>query len=195
MAWIPAFKPGLWNVWLLMLIVPLLPIIFQLADKMIGTGDILSRMGSAPVAPTEKRLNQIYMILLVVLGAYSIFLPLRLGTGWFPAGLSIYAAGLALLLSAMAAAVKTPKNQFFSRGVYRVSRHPMYLAMVTMFAGAGIASESWLFLLLTGGMAYLMAAQVNFEETACLSQFGRAYRQYLRKTPRWIGVPRKTGQQ
>lgn len=194
MEWLPAFKPGWCNVWLLMLIVPLQPVILLWMDKLFGVGDILSRMGSTPSDPDEKLVNQLYTGFMAAALVYSIFLPLQLGTGWFFTGIAVYLAGLALLFAAMAAAVKTPPDQLFTRGTYRFSRHPMYLAMVAMFFGAGIAGASWLFLLLTALMAFLLARQVNWEEAGCLDQFGGDYREYQQKTPRWLGIPGRVRQ-
>jgi protein-S-isoprenylcysteine O-methyltransferase Ste14 len=188
--WFPVFKLGWWNAWILMLIYPLQPYLLILVDKLVGRGEVLKKMGGGTPSQQEKRLNRIYLTILLVVAAYSIFLPLKLGTPWFYAGLTIYLFGLAMLLAAMVIAAITPHGQLFTGGVYQYSRHPMYLAQLLLYTGTGIASASWLFLLLTGGLVYLMTEQIEIEEQGCVEVFGEVYREYMRVIPRWLGIPK-----
>jgi hypothetical protein len=95
MSWVPAFKIGLWNAWMLMLYLPLHPLIMILVDKAVGTGQFMKKMGDVPYEKKEKRAFMTGMALMVLLVLYSIFLPLKLGTAWFYVGLAIYLLGLA----------------------------------------------------------------------------------------------------
>jgi len=190
MSWVPAFKVGLWNAWLLMLYLPLLQLMMILVDKAVGTAQIMKKMGDVPLDKKEKRANTTGMVLLVLLGLYSIFLPLKLGTVWFYAGLAIYLLGLAMLATAMVNVATTPLGQPFVGGMYRYSRHPLYVSMFIIWVGVSVASASWLFLLLSIVNMGLFAFLVVGEERACLQLYGDEYRQYLNLTPRWIGIPK-----
>jgi protein-S-isoprenylcysteine O-methyltransferase Ste14 len=130
------------------------------------------------------------MVLLVLAGLYSIFLPLKLGTVWFYAGLPIYLLGLAILMTAMVNVATTPLGQPFVRGMYRYSRHPLYVSMLIIWVGVSVASASWLFLLLSIVNMGLFPFLVVAEERACLELYGDEYRRYLNLTPRWIGLPK-----
>jgi len=121
---------------------------------------------------------------------YSIFLPLRPGTRWFTGGLLIFGSGLALLISATISVARTEPGIPFVRGAYRFSRHPMYLSMILVYAAVSVAAASWLFSVITLITIFLQRSQVIQEEGYCLEKFGQAYRQYMIRTPRWIGVPR-----
>jgi protein-S-isoprenylcysteine O-methyltransferase Ste14 len=66
----------------------------------------------------------------------------------------------------------------------------MYLAMLISFFGIGIACASWLFLLLMLVLMIVMITQVSGEEHSCLALYGEQYRQYLDRTPRWLGIPK-----
>ncbi|HUW10085.1 MAG TPA: hypothetical protein VM537_10175, partial [Anaerolineae bacterium] len=125
MSWMPAFKIGLWNAWMLMLYLPLHPLIMILVDKAVGTGQIMKKMGDVPYDKKEKRAFMTSMVLMVLLVLYSIFLPLKLGTVWFCAGLAIYLLGLAMFITAIVNIATTPLGQPFVGGMYRYSRHPM----------------------------------------------------------------------
>ena len=190
MSWIPSFNLGLWNAWILMLIIPLEPLLLRLVDKAVGTGDIYKKMGEAPTEKAEKRANAVYTAILYLLVAYSVFLPLKPGTPWLIAGLGIYLAGLGMLLAAIVNAATTPAGRLFTRGMYRFSRHPLYLSTGMILAGVGIASAAWLFLLLALVLIVLMAFQAEVEERDCLGRFGDEYREYMQRTPRWLGIPK-----
>jgi protein-S-isoprenylcysteine O-methyltransferase Ste14 len=190
MSWVPAFKIGLWNAWILMLYVPLHPLIMKVIDKAVGTGDIMKKMGDEPTDEKEKRAYMAIMVLMVLLALYSIFLPLKLGTWWFYVGLAIYLLGLAMWVICIINVATTPMGQVFTGGMYRYSRHPGYLSAFIIWVGVGVASASWLFLVLSVVWMGVMASQVVAEERECLEVYGDEYRQYLNRTPRWIGIPK-----
>ena len=93
MSWLPALEIGLWNAWILMLYFPLHYPYMMVVDKAVGTGEILKKMGDEPLEKGEKRVFVIYMVVILLLLAYSVFLPLKLGTVWFYAGLATYLWG------------------------------------------------------------------------------------------------------
>jgi len=190
MSWIPVFKIGWWNAWLLMLYFPLHPLIMIAVDKAVGTGEIFKKMGDVPHEKREKRDSIIFMAVMLLLMAYSIFLPLKVGTAWLYTGLLIYLAGLAIFLTAIVNIATTPASQLFIKGVYRFSRHPMYIAGLIIHMGVGIACASWIFLLLTVVIIALQNSQAAAEERGCLETYGEAYREYMNRTPRWIGLPK-----
>ena len=190
MSWLPAFEIGLWNAWILMLYVPLHPLIMIVVDKAVGTGGIFKKMGDVPYEKGEKRVFVIYMVVLLVLLAYSVFLPLKLGTVWFYAGLTTYLVGLVIFLTAIVNIATTPVGQPFTNGMYRYSRHPLYFSFFISFVGVGLSSASWVFLLLSVVIIILQSIQVISEERGCLEIYGDEYQEYLNRTPRWIGMPK-----
>jgi protein-S-isoprenylcysteine O-methyltransferase Ste14 len=160
-------------------------------DKAVGTGEIFKKMGDdVSYQKGEKSASTIYMVLLLVLLAYSIFLPLKLGTAWFYAGLTIYLVGLVMFLTAIVNIATTPLGKPFTQGMYRYSRHPLYFSGVITYVGVSIASASWVFLLLTVVIMIVLAYSIIAEERSCLETYGVEYQEYLNKTPRWIGIPK-----
>ena len=192
MSWIPAFEVGLWNAWILMLYFPLHPLIMIVVDKAVGTGEILKKMGDVPYERGEKRAFVISVVILLLLSVYSVFLPLKLGTVWFYVGLGIYVVGLVMFLTAIMNVATTPLGQPFTKGMYRYSRHPMYFSGVITYVGVSVTSASWIFLLLSVVTAVLLASGAIAEERGCLETYGDEYREYLNRTPRWIGMPKSS---
>jgi protein-S-isoprenylcysteine O-methyltransferase Ste14 len=186
----PAFDIGLWNAWILMLYYPLHPALMLLIDKLVGTGGMYQKMGSSPWNKTEKLAFLSANVLSFGLFLYSIFLPLKLGSAWFYAGMVIYAFGLIMFITAIVNIATTPLGEPFVKGLYRYSRHPMVFFSLFTFIGVGIATASWLFLLLSAMLVILFAIYVIAEERGCRDRFGDSYREYMNRTPRWLGIPK-----
>jgi protein-S-isoprenylcysteine O-methyltransferase Ste14 len=190
MTWLPDFKIGLCNAWLFMLFLPLHPLFMIIIDKAFGSGDIFKKMGDVPVNDKEKWLNLADTLFQIMLLIVSIFLPLRVGTAWFYTGLTISIIGFVIFLISLINVATTPSGQLFTNGVYRFSRHPLYLSTSLIPLGAGIASASWIFMILAVVNWVFFASQVKNEEEDCLQAFGEEYQKYLAKTPRWLGIPK-----
>jgi hypothetical protein len=191
MSAIPVFEIGVWNAWILLLLLPLHPLIMMLIDKLVGTGDIFKKMESSALGKAERIINICgSYVLFFGLFIYSIFLPLQLGTAWFYVGLALCVLGTVTWIIAIVNIVGIPLGEPWNKGLYRYSRHPMYLGLFLTLIGAGIASASWIFLLFSIVFIILCVILVSAEERFCLDKFGEAYREYMNRTPRWIGLPK-----
>ena len=191
MSLVPAFEIGIWNAWILTLCLPLHPLIMMLIDKLVGTGDIFKKMGDSSASnKTENIMNIAATSILFGLFIYSIFLPMQLGTAWFYIGLPLCVLGIVAWTTAIVNIADIPLGESWTKGLYRYSRHPMYLAGFLILIGAGIASASWIFLLFSIVYIILCALLVSAEERFCLEKFGAPYGQYTNRTPRWIGLPK-----
>jgi protein-S-isoprenylcysteine O-methyltransferase Ste14 len=188
MSLIPAFEIGVWNAWLFMIIYPLqwLAVIIvpkHVAEKTSHAREIIQTRQDKIMA----LLTQGFWI-----GAtlYSIFVPFQTDTPWLWTGLALFIIGLAVLVAATLSVAGTPADRPFTSSVYRFSRHPMYLSMFIVYVGVSIAAASWLFFLITIITFFLQRYQAKKEERRCREELGDAYREYLAKTPRWLGIPR-----
>jgi len=183
MSLIPAFEIGVWNAWILTIVFLLLVYIPVLTlrdyNKKMGQGE---HYGKA-----EIFMNVLFYILMI----YSVFLPLKLMAVWFYTGLFVYLLGLIILTMTIANVASTPLGKPFTKGVYRYSRNPGYLGQVIVFVGIGIASASWFYLLLSAILIILTYLLIAIEERITLDKLGDAYREYMDRTPRWIGLPKR----
>ena len=184
---------GDWNAWILMVTV-LFSTLPPLLMAGFARGDLKKRLLEIPTNPTfsetENKVKSLSNILIILLLVYSVFLPLRLGTGWFYAGLAILVIGFIARQVVIVPWVATPLDRPVATGLYRYSRHPMYLTMITQIIGVGIASASWIFLLFAIALTIMINILAIPEERACLEKYGNAYREYMNRTPRWIGIPK-----
>jgi len=188
MSAIPAFEIGVWNAWILMIWL-LLPF-FAEPLKIIPKGreqanDFTTEFNKAQKI-TLTSAHMIYLLLVI----YSIFVPLKLGTAWFYAGLPIYLLGLIAYAMVWVAVATTPPDKLVTKGIYRYSRNPMQLSHLPIFAGVGIATASWVFLLIAIVYVTVPLFWLAAEERHLLKLYGNAYRKYKDRTPRWIGIPR-----
>ena len=186
---IPAFKIGVWNAWIFMI----WPWIDMLAVRLVGVDVYRRASGLSSEMKTSHRyrvVSYVSMVIETMAVAYSIFLPLKLGTGWFYAGLAIFLTGLAVLTAATSNFAKTRMDVPITKGIYHYSRHPLYLASLLIYFSVSIASASWVFLLVFVVQSVSIRIAAVGEERYCLEKYGDAYREYMDKTPRWLGLPK-----
>jgi protein-S-isoprenylcysteine O-methyltransferase Ste14 len=146
----------------------------------------------APAYNKSEKIMSIFahFVLFFGLFIYSVFLPLQLGTIWFYIGLALCVLGIIAWTIAMVNIANIPLGEPWARGLYRYSRHPMALSSFLIFVGAGIASASWVFLLFSIVLIVFSVILVTAEERSCLKRFGDAYRAYMNRTPKWVGMPK-----
>lgn len=190
MSLVPAFEVGVWNLWIFLLAFLLfealpLPFLGLIARREIAQ--------FCPHSTSESELNRaniIWGIIFLLFLTYTIFLPLQLGTAWFYAGLAIFILGVILATIVNVNIAATPTDVPITTGLYRYSRHPIYLTGILRLIGMGIASASWVFLLLPASLLIGLFIFAGSEERQTTEQYGEAYREYARRTPRWIGIPK-----
>jgi len=192
MSWIPAFEIGICNAWIFMIIYPLQWLAVVVVPKHIA--ERTSHPADFKQARRGKMMGRVTETFWIGATLYSIFLPIDIGTAWFYVGLGAFVIGLAVLVSATLSVISTPANEPFTRGIYRFSRHPMYLSIILVYMGVSITATSWLFFLLTIVTYFLQRYQMIQEEGYCCEKFGRHYGDYMVRTPRWIGIPRRSNQ-
>lgn len=186
MSLLPAFKIGVWNAWIFMALclIPtfFLPFAARSRDKGVDFTSYFDKT-------QKKALLYLHLIFLFFV-VYSVFVPLKLGTPWFYAGLVLFVLGFIPYALVIVNFAQTQIDQPVVKGIYRYSRHPMYITPFLLFIGTGIASASWIFLVLSVFYILLPPFFVAAEERFCLEKYGTAYREYMDRTPRWIGLPK-----
>jgi len=189
---IPAFEIGIWNAWIfwvLELAAMIIPGIFMDEEAKAG------RKRAANFVPFKKKSMKIialstHMIIIPFSIVYSVFLPLRIGTVWFYAGLAVLVSALVMGILAALSFAAARADQPVTNGVYRISRHPIYLSGFLFQLSIGIACASWVLLLLAAAWIICFTIVVPAEESFLAERYGDAYRDYIKRSPRWIGIPK-----
>ncbi len=166
-------------------VIPIILIRYALLGRL--SKEALARAASfAPLAGKEKAAYWVYqaatLLILVDLG----FLKIRMETAWFYPGLIIYGLGLMMYAQSMADFAKPEMNGMNVKGLYRISRNPMYVAYFMCLLGCVLLSASWtLFILL---MIFQMASHwiILSEERWCIQHFGEDYLSYMKQVRRYL---------
>jgi len=183
---VPVFKIGIWNAWIL--VIPMLIIFFF--DMGVTSARESGQSGDFRLTTNEKRIINAIFVPLTLCLIYAVFLPLQLETAWLYSGLLIFSFGVVFTVVAILNFATSPRDKVITKGLYGISRNPMYIGLLIMFIGLGITCASWLYLLLTVVLMVLLNANLTGEERYCLYRYGDDYREYLKRTPRWIGKPK-----
>jgi protein-S-isoprenylcysteine O-methyltransferase Ste14 len=188
MSLIPAFEIGIWNAWIFMvlILVPYFLVPLNIVPKgREGGSNFFDKFNK-----TQKGAFFSLHILNLLTFIYSVFVPIKLGTVWFYVGLPVYVIGIIFYALVFAAFAKTPPEKLVTGGIYHYSRNPMQLSVFLVVLGIGIATASWVFMLLAVLFTLMPLTYLKAEEGHLLKFYGDAYRDYMNKTPRWIGIPR-----
>jgi protein-S-isoprenylcysteine O-methyltransferase Ste14 len=185
----PEFELGLWNAWIFVLSFFSLFTVFKILDH-LREKKRSSRPDKPPFSEKEEKLYGILQLAIWASNIYSVFLPLKLNTAWFYAGLSTFLFGMVFTFLAGISLDATPMERPATKGLYRISRNPIYFGCFLIYIGIGIASASWLFLLLTAIWIVLYDILIAPEERWCLEKYGDAYKEYMNRTPKWLGIPK-----
>jgi protein-S-isoprenylcysteine O-methyltransferase Ste14 len=152
------------------------------------------------VAGRLTRPPVLYIACLVLGFAFDHLLPLPLtfpevawvcwtaGGGLILIGVAIMAAGAR---NFSRAATPVPSNQpvraLVTTGIHRWSRNPIYVGMLLLYAGIGIAARSPGVLLLALPLVIVLRyGVVAREETYLERRFGDSYRDYKARVRRWL---------
>lgn len=84
--------------------------------------------------------------------------------------------------------VGSPKR-LFTGGVYRISRNPMYLGVLMIYAGIALVQwQLWALLLIVIPFFVVDRIYIPAEEQRISQAFGEPYERYRKRVRRWIGT-------
>jgi protein-S-isoprenylcysteine O-methyltransferase Ste14 len=187
MSLIPEFELGLWNAWIFVL----LGLLIGFVSWVFIGKKALKKFRIVPNVPktiAEKISDKIYLPLSLASMVYSVFLPIKLGTLWFYVGLAIWILSMVIGFISFVSFGTTPLDGLVTKGTYRISRNPICFSGFLSNVGIGIACASWVFLLYAVVDITLMRISIRTEERFLLEKYGTAYREYMNRIPRWIGM-------
>lgn len=140
----------------------------------------------APLIGKEKAAYWVYQISNILFFVYLFFLKITTDSYWFYAGLGTYGLGVLLCLASVSNFAKPEENGINQKGLYRISRNPMYVAYFIFFLGCVLLTQSLLLLAIL--MAFQISAHwiIRAEERWCIKKFGEEYKNYMNEVRRYI---------
>lgn len=157
-----------------------------------GLLSILSKEGVkraaffAPMIGKEKAAYWFYQISNILFFVYLFFLKITTDPNWFYAGLATYGLGLLLCLVSVSNFAEPAENGINLKGLYRISRNPMYVAYFVCFLGGVLLTQSLLLLVIL--IIFQISAHwiILSEERWCIKKFGEEYVNYMNEVRRYI---------
>jgi len=111
------------------------------------------------------------------------------------AGIAIVAISLVFSVPALVQFAKTkntivpikPANSLQTVGIYSITRNPMYLGLLLLYAGLALLTGNWWTLILIPLLLLIVTQKIiKPEERYLLREFGDPYKLYVEKVRRWI---------
>ncbi len=179
----PEFQLGLFNGWWFSAAYVAINILVIAAVPR----DVVKRLTTNPVKTrSEKLSSKIEMILFFGVVIYPIFVSMKLGTAWFWSGLFVFIAAMTAYVISILNFAATPKDQPVVKGLFRISRNPIHVTSFVALVGVGIATASWVIILVNIIVQIMMHKTTLAEERFCLEKYGDSYREYMGKVPRYF---------
>lgn len=169
----------------LYLLMPIILIRYALFAVM--SKDALQRAGYfAPLQGGEKFAFAMYQISNILMFLYLIFLRVITEPPIFYAALLIYSLGMVLYIISIIDYARPDENGANLKGLYKVSRNPMYVAYFIYFTGCALLTKSLLLFILL--LIFQLSSHwiIISEERWCVEKFGAQYISYMKRVRRYI---------
>lgn len=173
---------GLYNAWIGSLVACLSGTIVMIVNRKAGKR--LANMSW--YTKKELAIAVICFIMQYSFIVFSVWVPLKLNTPWFYAGLVFFIFGLMCYLVALYDYAVTPEDAAVTTGLYKISRNPLYLFYSFMGLALCVASASLpLFLV---WIIYNIPTHfiILGEEKYCLNTYGEQFADYMTRVPRYF---------
>lgn len=165
-----------------------LPLLFaRIVMLRVLRRDALQRADFTPPAEEGKGWAiPLYVLCEGLLLVYPFFLTIKSG-GWLALGLPLMLAGLIVVALSAWEFARSDRSEPLTGGIYRYSRNPMYVGFLLYYAGVGLMTASWLYIVIAFVYQFALYWLIRGEERWCLAEYGEPYRQYAAQVRRYVG--------
>ncbi len=115
-----------------------------------------------------------------------VWVPLKIGTVWFYGGTTLFCLGFIGNVTATHNYATTPKDEAIRKGMFKISRNPLYFCYTVMTLGLVIASLSLPLFIIWIAHTAVTHMLILGEERYCLDTYAQTYKEYMEKVPRYI---------
>lgn len=168
-----------------LLLIPLILIRFGLMS-ILDKGALKRAALFAPVIGTEKIAYYFYQLANVLIFIYPFFIKIETASYWFYIGWATYVFGVFLCVISTLHFAKPAKNGLNVKGIYRISRNPMYVGYFIYFLGCVFLTQSFILFLILAIFQISAHWIILSEERWCIHNFGDEYRNYMKNVRRYL---------
>lgn len=175
---------GVWNAWLLSV-----PFVTLVACMVGRRREVVKRMSDMTGYSSREKVFTVtaslspYPFVIV-----TIWMPLTSTLSFLLPGLLIYFLGMAVLAASLKVIVETPPGEPFSKGPYRFSRNPMYVAATAVLLGICLTAANFALFCYVIVATVLQHFMILAEERICRLKYGASFDSYARRVPRYLLV-------
>ena len=132
---------------------------------------------------TQNYISQISWFGTVLL---PVIYPINSQSKLFLYGSILFLAGMVFTVISLHNYISTPMKEPVKKGLYKISRNPIYVSYNIMGFGIALLTGSWVIFIL-----HIIEITVNHgwildEEQYCISNYGEEYKVYMENTPRYL---------
>jgi len=140
----------------------------------------------APLIGRERIAYWFYQISNMLFFGYLFFIKITTNPYWFYIGLATYVLGVLLCLASVLNFANPAENGINLKGLYRISRNPMYVSYFVYFLSCALLTQSLILLVIL--IVFQLSAHwvILSEERWCIKKFGEEYKKYMNKVGRYI---------
>ena len=120
----------------------------------------------------------------------SIFIPVKYKSVLFIHGIALFFIGYVFYVISLINYATTNPDRPVVKGMYKYSRNPQQIMTIVMWLGVGLAMSNYLILIIC--LIQIITVYPTFiaQEEYCIKKYGDAYREYMNKTPMYLGIPK-----
>ncbi len=154
---------------------------------MLFGGKAAKRLVDFTFASTMGKINSFFIMLLFILMlVYPIFLKIQTGTFFFYTGLVLFILSGILAITSFINYFSAPLDQTICKGMYKISRNPIYVSISLMGFGMALMCHSALITIFLIMNLILQHFIILEEEKFCMEKYGNSYREFKHKVPRYL---------
>lgn len=141
----------------------------------------------APMQGREKIAYYIYQVANIGLFLYLFVTTVKIDFSlYFYLGIICYFLGIILCAISIVCFASSDVEGLNINGIYQLSRNPMYVSYFICFIGMSLLTKS----LILFGIVIIFQVSAHWiilsEERWCINKFGKRYKKYMKKVPRYI---------
>lgn len=191
MTLIPKFQIGLLNGWIYLCVFCLVQAFWMITFPKPVVAKLLKRFSKAGWSKTQIICTIIGKVLTLVNLIIIILSSIKTNSVVFPIGTILFVIGIIGFIIALYNFKNTALDKPVTTGLYKISRNPQQVTMRVIAIGIYIAIGSLIGLIILLVTFIFSHIGILAEEKVCLKKYGDSYREYMKRIPRYIGIPKK----